>query len=630
MMEPSPVLIFADDCGIASHLRQRLEQSGHTVVCILAGTAFTRKEEQVYTINPSQPSDYDRLVQELLSQHSFPTTIAHSWLVSADDGKLAGDTAIESIQDRGFYSLFFLVQALDRAFVTTPLHIGVISNALQAVTGNETLCPAKATVLALCTVISQEYPHIQCSSIDIELPQIGNWQHQKLTEQLVRELTLRPTDHVVAYRGQYRWVQTFEPFPLAHPMQPSIQLREGSVFMITGGLGDIGLVQARYLARHLKAKLVLVGRSVFPERDIWTQWLHTHDEQDLTSVRIRKIMEMEALGAEVLLCQADVARREQMQKVLRQVHERFGRLNGVIHSAGIIGGVGFHILHEANKAECEMHFQSKVYGLSILRELLQDVELDFCLLQSSLSSILGGVGYAAYAAANYFMDVVAHQQNLQSPTPWISINWDGWQATATHTNTNKHTAHVIQSTFNITHEAGEEAFARILSMEPVPQVIISTMNLPSVIERSTVVAKDQQQDPAQENALSPHSRAPQTGTYIAPRNATERTIADIWQSLPGIEPIGIHDNFFDLGGHSVIAIQVAARIREAYAIELGVHLLFENPTIAALGEIVERISSSQQAQKPILTPISRTHYRAEESSASSKQEFFKEKGQGEL
>ena len=82
-----------------------------------------------------------------------------------------------------------------------------------------------------------------------------------------------------------------------------MRLRKGGVYLITGGLGRIGLVLAEYLARTVRAKLILMGRSAFPGRDEWEQWLATHGEEDRVSRRIRKVQAIEELGAEVLIDQ---------------------------------------------------------------------------------------------------------------------------------------------------------------------------------------------------------------------------------------------------------------------------------------------------------------------------------------
>src|SRR6185436_16075420 len=97
-----------------------------------------------------------------------------------------------------------------------------------------------------------------------------------------------------------------------------------------------------------------------------------------------------------------------------------------IHTAGLAGEKAIKFIPEVDCADCEPHFQGKVYGLYTLEKVLQGRELDFCLLFSSNASVLGGLGSVAYAAANLFMDAVAQSRSQRPGPPWISANWDGW------------------------------------------------------------------------------------------------------------------------------------------------------------------------------------------------------------
>ena len=110
---------------------------------------------------------------------------------------------------------------------------------------------------------------------------------------------------MVAYRGKHRWVQTFEQIKLNGTADQAPRLREGGVYLITGGLRGLGLVFAEYLARTIKAKLILLGRTPLPAREQWREWLTTHDDQDGTSRKIRSVQELEEIGAEVLTISAE-------------------------------------------------------------------------------------------------------------------------------------------------------------------------------------------------------------------------------------------------------------------------------------------------------------------------------------
>src|SRR5262249_25896094 len=156
--------------------------------------------------------------------------------------------------------------------------------------------------------------------------------------------------------------------------------------LITGGLGGMGLVLAEHLARTVRAKLVLVGRSPLPAREKWAEWLETHAEAEASSRKMRQVQELEALGAEVLVLSADVTDAEQMQAVVAQAAQQFGALHGVIHAAGIAGG-GLIQLKTAEAADAVL--APKTRGLLALEAACRELPLDFLALSSSLTSMVG-------------------------------------------------------------------------------------------------------------------------------------------------------------------------------------------------------------------------------------------------
>lgn len=303
-------LVFIDACGLGSQIVKRLEQEGQDVITVMVGEQFSKLSDRGYTINPRQRDDYDALLEELCAVDKTPKIVVHLWNVTANEQTQSRINSFEKSQDLGFYSLLFLAQARGAQNTTDSLQIAVISNNMQQVTGEEVLCPEKATVLGPCKVIPQEYPHITVRSIDVVIPELGTLQQQKLIDQLIEELRTKTSDSVVAYRGDHRWVQTFEAVRLDGAVEGTTRLREEGVYLITGGLGGIGLVLAAYLAQTVRAKLILVGRSAFPDRNEWEKWLATHDDQDDVSRKIRKVQVLEELGAEVMFATADITNQE--------------------------------------------------------------------------------------------------------------------------------------------------------------------------------------------------------------------------------------------------------------------------------------------------------------------------------
>jgi acyl transferase domain-containing protein len=584
-------LVLVDECGLGSQVAERLKSAGQDdVVIVKAGERFNKQSEHEYSIAPGHPDDYRALFADLRATAKLPERILHFWSVTPEDETQSAGGRFEQAQEAGFYSLLFLAQALGEEKSADSLRIEVISNRVQNVTGEETISPAKATVLGPCKVIPQEYPHITCRNVDITgVPAPEGSFEGKLIEQLLAEFTTKTADIAVAYRGGQRWVQTFEPFRLEAPAANRSQLRENGVYLITGGLGGVGLILARHLAQTVRAKLVLTGRSGLPPREDWARLLSNAQEaEDAVSRKIMTVQELEALGAEVLLLRADVSDRDQMREVVKRTLERFGALHGVIHGAGLTTADAFLPVQEMARPVCERHFQPKARGLMVLDEVLSDSELDFCLLLSSISSVLGGLGFTAYAAANIFMDAYAdwHNKRGASGARWTSVNWDGWHLLEDEEESDA-------TELAIFPEEGAAAFERIVSSGPASQVVVSTGNLEARINQWVKLESLRSADTsrAAEGVAAAHARPVLGNTYLAPRDEVESAIADTWQRLLGIEQVGVHDNFFELGGHSLLAIQIIARLREAFHVEVPVRELFDQPTVA---ELAERIKQKRQ------------------------------------
>jgi acyl transferase domain-containing protein/thioesterase domain-containing protein/acyl carrier protein len=422
LTEPSCWLVFMDECGLGSQLVTRLQQQNQDVITVTVGEQFTG-DAQRYTLNPHQRNDYDTLLQELLVQNKIPKTIIHLWTVSPNNETKSGLEWLDKSQDLGFYSLLFLAQALGKQNITDTLKIEVVSTHLHAVTGEEKLCPEKATLLGPCKVIPQEYSNIICRSIDVILPKLENLQEGSLINQILSEIVIKQSDTIIAYRNNNRWVQTFEPVCLEQTSEMPL-LREKGVYLITGGLGGIGLVLAEYLAKTIQPKLILTMRSAFPEKKEWQQWLATHSNQDNVSCKILKIQSIESLGAEILIISADVANIKQMQAAITQSLKRFNHIHGVIHTAGVSGG---GTIQRKTKKIAENILIPKVQGTWVLDTVFKDIQLDFMVLCSSLTSILGGFGQVDYCAANIFLDTFAHYNTTKNGSFTVSIGWDGWQ-----------------------------------------------------------------------------------------------------------------------------------------------------------------------------------------------------------
>lgn len=578
-------LLFLDEWGIGTQLAQRLETEHQKVILVETGAEFRQHCPGRYTLNPRSREDYQALFQDLKAREQLPDQIVHLWSLSALENSQSGLELFSEMQHLGFYSLLFLTQALSQLLINHALPIWVVSNGMQAVESTDCCWPEKATLLGLSKVIPQEYSDLTCHTIDITLPKPGSHLETQLIDQIFTEMRANSSELAIAYRGHQRWRQTFEPVRL-NAVEKAKRLRQNGVYLITGGLGRIGLTLAQSLAQIVQAKLVLVSRSGLPPLSVWPEWLRTHEAQDLISFRIKQVQQLEALGAEVLVIAADVTNESQMQAAFEQAEAKFGRVQGVIHAAAFIGEEIVSTLEETGYSNCELQFKPKVYGLYTLEKVLRGRELEFCLLISSIGAVLGGVGFAAYSAANSVLDAFAHQQNQQGNTFWCSVNWF-----------HSETANLLRSSLlEATQDASEvehfrqetiDAFQRILAHPPVPQLALWRQDINAEIEKWI---KHQPRPSLKEENSSEKIAYPRSNLqtlYVAPSNEIEEKIAKLYQEFLGIAPVGIHDNFFDLGGHSLLATQLIARIRKAFQLEIPLRAFLEAPTVAEFALMIE-------------------------------------------
>ncbi|HKG13542.1 MAG TPA: amino acid adenylation domain-containing protein, partial [Pyrinomonadaceae bacterium] len=618
---PPPLwLVLQDEGGFGARVAERLTRGGCEVFTVKGGESFERLGERGYAIDIGRAEDYEALFGDLKSRGLLPSAVLHSWSIDARETDITGVEESERILRAGFQSLVFLARALGRHNPEGETKIAVLTERMQRVTGEERIVPEKAAVLGPCRVIPREYPNVTCRSVDLLLPAGDEAQAERAAAQVAAELISGASDAAVAYRSGRRWTQAFEPVRLEADTGARGLLKDAGVYLITGGTGGIGLALAEHLARTRRARLVLVGRSRIPPKDEWARWLSAHAEDDEVGVKIRGLQALESLGAEVFAASADVSDEGQMREVLRLTRERFGALDGVIHAAGIAPG---GMIETKTPGMMASVLAPKVRGTRVLESLLEDEPLDFLALFSSLDTVLGTFGQADYCAANAFLDAFAHYNLRRTGTPTLAINWDTWgevgmafEAKRSLKDSAAEVGEHAQRFFAdaISLSEGVDAFERLMAYAPVPQALVSTRDLQSVIRHAEAVTRTQILEGAEELRRSrpAHARPSIQTAYVAPRGELEERIAGVWQDVLGIEQVGIHDNFFDLGGHSLLATQLVSRLRELSRAEIPLRVVFERPTVAALAQHVEQTNGadasaavSSPPRPPEIVPIAR-------------------------
>ena len=427
--------------------------------------------------------------------------------------------------------------------------------------------PGAALAHGPVLVLPAEFPNLRMSAVDLD-DSAGALEPDAAAAALLIEAGSAEVVAQTAWRGGRRWLKRYERTHLAPVSGARVPFKEEGVYLITGALGGIGLTLGRWLASHYRARLLLTSRSGRITTDVGAA-----------------LQAIEADGGAAIVAAADAADAVAMSAAIETARTRWGRIDGVIHAAGVSGSGSLASLQTLDQARAT--FRPKAGGLDVLLELLGGTPLDFVALMSSINSVVGTAGTCDYAAANAVLDAFA--ASTGKPPQWrhvVSINWGPWRDVGMAANLAVPEARRAQwSAFlqtAIPPAVGAEAFARAVSSRRARVVIASHDVLEALRARAT-------QEPAVGlPASEPQARPELPASYDAPASELEQRLALIWSELLGVEPVGRQDDFFQLGGHSLLATRVLARVQESFAVRLELRDVFDAPTVASMAERINR------------------------------------------
>ena len=403
-------LIFRDALGLGDCIVKQLNAEKRNVVLVDPGSRFRRTGRRSYTVRPGVREDYDALIRDIGQDGFYPREILHLWSVSETDRSVPVKHTIE----RSFFSPLYLAQALTAKDIAHA-RILFVSNQLQEVDNEVVRDPVRGVVLGPARVIPKELPGMTCRAVDIDFEP----SHGKLgAAELIAEMNATLDCCTVAYRGGKRFVEATEPFDLTGAPELH-RIERGGVYLITGGLGGLGLAVAEHLARWFGARLILMSRTVLPPEEEWAARLGNKDLKSSDRLRLEMLVRIRACAGDLLVVSADVTKVDDLRNIIAEAHKRYGRIDGVFHAAGVLSD-GPLLLKTADDAAKVI--DPKVQGTLALEQAFHNEELSCFVLFSSISSIFPPAGQIDYASANAFLDAFA----LSRKGSVTSLNWDAW------------------------------------------------------------------------------------------------------------------------------------------------------------------------------------------------------------
>ncbi|NEP52032.1 MAG: SDR family NAD(P)-dependent oxidoreductase, partial [Moorea sp. SIO3C2] len=575
-------LIFADNKGIGKQLAAQLSSRGETCMMVFPSTSYQQLGEGQYQINPEQAEDFQHLLKAVTTSDSPPCRgVVHLWSLNTVDPGTMTVADLEAASVWGCRSVIHLLQSMVKAEFSNLPSLWLVTQGAKQVSAQPTpLAVAQSPLWGLGKVITLEHPELECVQVDLD--PLGQDDQAKA---LFEELWLDDNEgenNLVLRQGQ-RYV----PRLVRHRQLESspVELHSDGTYWITGGLGGLGLLVAQWLVAHGARHLVLVGRS------------GASDQAKVT------LKELEQMGAEIVVAQADVSQTEQVRKVLAEIEVSMPPLKGVIHAAGVLK-VG--LLKQQDWQDFAKVLAPKVQGAWNLHVLTQHIPLDFFILFSSIASLIGSPGQGNHAAGNTFLDTLAKYRQTQG-LPALSINWGAWSDVGAVANLNLSQMSSMRGLGTIASQQGLQVLEQIFH-NPSAQIGVMPIEWSEFLQQFT--ADD---TPPLFTELKPLATAQEASTQdleflkgleqVLPHERQERLVGHIreqlgkvlgWSSSHTLDP---YQGFFDIGIDSLTSLELKNRLQTSLGRSLSSTLIFDYPTIDALaGYLVSEMFTEEEQE----------------------------------
>lgn len=597
------VLVLDEAHGLGTRVAERIRALGGYAITVRRGDALIRIDETTITCDPRIAGDFVSLAAMICDRGTTLSGVIDCWSTEAP-----GNSKLDQAAQESLLAPMRFVHALGGHDMARPLPMLLVSRGATRVHSDDLIDPLRALGMGVAKVLPQEHPGLRVAAIDVDAD-------ASVAALLVDELAAGATEPNVALRNGSRFVEVYDALALPPNDQPR-NLPDQPVVLVTGGLGHMGMILSEGLFHALDARLVLVGRTTVPAADDWETGSTDPATPDGLRDTLRRLAAMHVVRPDVLVIRADMNDGAEVRAAVDAAMQRFGRVDLVVHGAARIDAAAFASAAETGESVVEAQFSPKLRGMWHLMDAFSGREPARWVLHSSISTVLGGLGLAAYSAANAVIDAVA----LAGGANWLSIDWDLWENAAE--------AHVAGMPSPIRPAEGVDALLRTLGGDIGSRVLVAVNDLAARLKAWVRTADSATHGKGAER----HPRPNLSTAFMAAQSDTEVALADIWGAQLGLETVGVHDRFFDLGGHSLLAVQVASEIHDRLQVDLPVLKLFQAPTIATLAVLIDQAKSGTHertaaglpklpdAGAPIATPIEGTA--PEAAAKQSYREFY--------
>ncbi|HYH98016.1 type I polyketide synthase, partial [Hyalangium sp.] len=405
-------IILADQGGTGANLAQQLEREGNTVFLASAGERAQQGAGHA-SIHPTRREDFEWLLEQAQAHAGAPLRgVVHLWALDAAPNEALELAELQRAQQLAAGSVIPLLQVLAPIKGAELPSVWLVTRGAQPAGEAESVAVAQSLLWGLGRVAALEHPDIWGGLIDLD-PRASPGG----AEGLVQELLAPDGEEQIALRaGKRKAARLIR--ASAEELTTRPRLREDATYLITGGLRGLGLDLARWMIDRGAKNLALLGRTELPPRESWS----TLPADSSVKAAVLAVEDLEKRGAQVRVFAADVVDEPRMAAVLEQLRRELPPLRGVIHAAGLNKPVQ---LTELGQDTLDEVLGPKVRGTWVLDRLTRDMPIDFMVYLSSVASVWGAAWLGPYAAANHFLDAVAHYRRAAGRAA-VAINLGTW------------------------------------------------------------------------------------------------------------------------------------------------------------------------------------------------------------
>ena len=563
------IVLFAPDAATDSAYRTSLATLGDnasTLVTVYPGDRFERVDAQAYRVDGGDRDSFEALLSALREAHPAPLHVCFAWPGMPVDASLPIEARTVHALENGVRAFLHLCQAViaQKAEAAVRLHYVYATDGAHARPENE-------AIQGFVTILRAESPKLACKVIEFRPPTTS----LEAVAALGREYGRDSKTLAVRYADGQRFVRLI--CASAPPEASGIEqmpVRQRGAYVITGGAGGLGLIFAEHLAKAFQARLVLSGRSA----------LKPEIEATLEALR--------AAGAEVAYVQADVSKREDVERLVATCRERYGAVHGIVHSAGVLNDA---YIRNKTWADMAAVFAPKILGAVLLDEATRDDPLDFFVLFSSLAALAGNAGQSDYSYANHYMDAFAAQRNALARDgarrgKALSINWSIWAEGGMRLD--EQTALFFERNLGIKpleRDVGVQAF--MLGLQTELSHIAVMQGVREKIERAWGIGAPDVATPA---ATAPAAQAGAPAAAATPAAAggddlalaVQGGLSQIVMDFLKIdaEDIDLDTILLDLGFDSIGLTSFSNLVNEKYGLDITPVTFFEYPNIREIAK----------------------------------------------